>query len=306
MKWLRLFLLLVLFAALTALFTILLRPLVPVVVHGGAGAPTAPPVDGWKATPGFGPSVLLPRHGQPASAPAATAAVPSPSAEKLPVGPKVAIIVTELGLDPGRERRMIDRLPPQISLAFLPAAAASHDLAVYAALQGREVWIGLPMQPRGWPRISPGEGMLKLGDPPARNARRVEWALGRIDNPMGAYVMMGSAFTTDAAALAPVAQAVRRHGIVLLDTRSTPHSRVAAVVGAAGGRVLVNNIFIDHRTSAAAIDANLAQLVAQARRHGTAIGLARALPVTVERVSAWAATLDKAGVTLVPAARLAR
>lgn len=293
------FLIAVAFVAVSMLFTMMLRPL-------------AQPRQGAQVAAAR--EIALPEAALAARQPEARpgfseATIPAPAGPlkpaALPEGPKIAILVTELGGDEARGNNAIDKLPAVFGLAFLPGQKASRPLARKAAAAGHEIWIGLPMQPKGWPRISPGPNTLLVDAPPTENAKRVEWALAQVDRPAGAYTMMGSAFTASAAAMAPVADAIRRHDIVLLDARSIGATVAAKSVRAAGGKALSNDMFIDGEPTRKAISAALDRLVRQARANGEAIGIARGLPVTLDMLPAWAATLEEKGVTLVPPARLA-
>src|SRR3546814_18443567 len=100
--------------------------------------------------------------------------------------PKIAILVTELGGDAELGVTAIDRLPAGFGLAFLPGQAATRTLARRAAAVGHEVWVGLPMQPQGWPRVSPGPNTLLVDDTEVINAQRAELAPGPVDRLSGA------------------------------------------------------------------------------------------------------------------------
>jgi uncharacterized protein len=47
-------------------------------------------------------------------------------------------------------------------------------------------------------------------------------------------------------------------------------------------------------------DRVLANLETMAKDHGTAIGVASALPISIERIGAWSKTLESHGIMLVP------
>src|SRR3546814_16680443 len=118
--------------------------------------------------------------------------------------PKIAILVTELGGDAELGVTAIDRLPAGFGLAFLPGQAATRTLARRAAADGHEVWVGLPMPPKGSPRVSPGPTTLLVDDPSALNATRVAWALAQVARPSAAYQKMGSGFPPPPTPTAPL------------------------------------------------------------------------------------------------------
>lgn len=277
------------FVAASALFAMLLRPLADQRTRPDEGVAIQDAIgtDGARATP-TAPGML-----------AADQTVP-------PNGPAIAILITEVGADQALGETAIEKLPAPFGIAFLPGQQATRALARKARLDGHEVWVGLPMQPKSWPQVSPGPNTLLVADTAAANAKRLEWALSQVDHPSGAYTMMGSAFTANAQAMAPVAEAMVRHGLVLLDARSIGSTVAASTVAEAGGRALTNDLFIDMDPRPEAINAALDRLVKHAKSHGKAIGIARALPTTIAVLPAWAESLEAKGITLVAPARLAQ
>src|SRR3546814_9769296 len=105
--------------------------------------------------------------------------------------------------------------------------------------------------------------------------------------------MMGSAFTSSPTAMAPVADAIRRHGIVLLDARSIGATVAARTVEEAGGKALSNDMFVDGEPTRRAISTALDRLIRQAKARGHAIGIARGLPVTLDMLPEWAARSEE-------------
>lgn len=242
----------------------------------------------------------------PASAPAPTVAaagkppaVAAPPPDR-PDGPLVAIVVTELGPNASAAAAAIERLPDAIDLAFSPYADASRTLSARAAEDGHAVWLSVPMQPKRYPRISPGENTLLTASTASENVQRLDWALARVSRPVGITNMMGSAFTESAAAMGPLAQALKARGLAYVDARSSGRTVGADVARRAGVPAAVNDRFLDEQATPAAIDANLAALEAIAKRQGSAVGFARALPVSIERLEQWSVDLEARGVKLVP------
>ena len=54
------------------------------------------------------------------------------------------------------------------------------------------------------------------------------------------------------------------------------------------------------RTASAEIDRTLVKLETLAKERGLAVGVASALPVSIERLGAWIKTLESRGIMLVP------
>lgn len=295
-----------LFVGLAALFATLLRPL----ADRGAAPALARVADPLEA-----PAVPAPAPPPPveaaAAADAADVAAPDLASAVAPPapppfapefkGPRIAVVLTDVGDDPRQARAAIERLPAPVGLAFTPYPDV-RALARAARADGHEVIAGLPMQPKAWPRVSPGANTLLVGAEPAENLRRLDWALARIEGASAVTGIMGSAFTESAPALRPVLGEVGRRGLAYLDARASARSRGVAAARDAGTRAADNDRFLDESGS---IAAQLAALEAQAKREGSAIGYARPLPATIEALAAWTATLDGKGLRLVPPSSLA-
>ena len=288
-----------LFAGAALLFAQLLRPLAGPMVE--AEAETAAPIVTARVEPAA------------PAAPVAVAAPPeAPALETIPPaqppyapefkGPRIAIVLTDVGDNPAQARAAITALPPNIGLAFTPYPDVAA-LTRAARADGHEIWAGLPMQPKSWPRVSPGNNTLLVGAAPADNLKRLDWALARVGgNAAGVTGIMGSAFTESEAALRPVLGEVGKRGLAYLDARASGRSVGVATARAAGVRAATNDRFLDESGS---IAANLAALEQQAKDQGSAIGYARPLPGTVAALQTWAATLEAKGILLVPPSSLA-
>jgi hypothetical protein len=57
---------------------------------------------------------------------------------------------------------------------------------------------------------------------------------------------------------------------------------------------------IDSVPTSAEIDRTLIKLETLAKERGLAVGVASALPISIERIAAWIKTLDSRGIMLVP------
>jgi polysaccharide deacetylase 2 family uncharacterized protein YibQ len=301
----------VLFLGMATLFAELLRPLAPsqaAVID--SDEPPAPPPSAGQRFGGTGVKVEPPLAEIPADELdkliAEEARAVAAKAAPLPEGPLVAIILTELGPDSKAANDAIQRLPAGVSLAFSPYADASRGLASAAKARGHEVWVSVPMQPKSYPRVSPGKNALLTAESAAENSRRLEWALSRVDAPVGITNMMGSAFTENAGAMRPVLGVLKAKNLMYVDARSSGKSIGEAEAKALGVAAATNDRFLDEPETAANIRRNLDDLIAAAKRQGQAVGFARPTPETIKQIESWAAGLDAKGVKLVGASFVAR
>ena len=70
--------------------------------------------------------------------------------------PRVALIVGGLGLNAVTTRAAIERLPPEVTLSFVPYADNLQSWIDQARAQGHEVMLEMPMEPTGYPDNDPG------------------------------------------------------------------------------------------------------------------------------------------------------
>ncbi len=218
--------------------------------------------------------------------------------------PRVAIIVMWLGLDTPATRRTIERLPPDITLGFMPYPEATADLMAEARGDGHETLLMLPMEPTNYPQDDPGPQALLARLSPDMNRQRLEWVMGRASGYVGVVSLMGGAFVTDGEAVSPMLQILARRGLIYVDNRPGAPSlapRLASEVGASRATV---DRRIDSVETRDAIDLRLRELEAIARERGAAVGVAHAYPVTLDRLVAWVATLDAKTIDLAPVSAL--
>ena len=68
----------------------------------------------------------------------------------------MALIVGGLGLNAVTTRAAIERLPPEVTLSFVPYADNLQSWIDQARAQGHEVMLEMPMEPTGYPDNDPG------------------------------------------------------------------------------------------------------------------------------------------------------
>ncbi|EMD81741.1 divergent polysaccharide deacetylase family protein [Pacificimonas flava] len=298
------------FVALAALFAHLLQPMSPAKANLPDGAAEH---DDDAAVPeqiAASSADMSGRRdedaGRQADAEAGAADTKPPATAPLPDGPLLAIVVTELGFNPASDRAAIERLPEGISFTFTPYAEGARALAEAARQQGHDAFLSVPMEPVSYPRVSPGRHtLLRRADADA-NREALEWALGRFGSLDGVTGMMGSGFTQDEAALAPIMAALGQKDLVFIDQKASPRSVADRVARDAGVPARANDIFLDEPATEASVRRRLDGLIAKAKARGYAIGYARPIPVSVDALAELSARAEAEGITLIGAARLAR
>lgn len=219
--------------------------------------------------------------------------------------PRIAVVMTGLGLGKEITEQAITALPGAISLSFSPYARDIERLMKRARQAGHETLIDLPMEPLDFPRDDPGPSTLLTSLSLVDNLNRLEWILGRAPGYVGVTTWMGAQFTTVEDALMPILQGLRERGLMFVDGRASSRSIATELASSIQLPRAFNNSFIDQTPAVRVIDRALASLEATARQQRYAVGIARPLPVTFDRLIRWAGTLEGKGIALAPVSAIA-
>jgi len=243
---------------------------------------------------------LLPKVGPDGATPAQIYARPlGPAPATKPAG-RIALLVGGLGISQNGTAEAIAKLPGQVSLGFAPYGTELERSVQRARSGGHEVFLQVPMEPFDYPDNDPGPQTLLAGPKAAENIDRLHWLLGRFTGYVGIVNFLGGRLTADEAALSPILREIAGRGLMVVDDGSSARSLLAPSAVKAQIPTLKVDRVIDGVTRADAIDQELQKLEALARERGVAVGAATALPVSVERIVRWAATLEAKGIAIVP------
>ena len=219
--------------------------------------------------------------------------------------PWVAVMVTNLGLNRRITDAAIQLLPGAVTLSFSPYADDLEAWLEAARAAGHEVFMDLPLEPLDFPRDDPGPSTLLTNLSTADNLNRLEWVLGRAPGFVGVATWMGSQFTTVEDAMMPVLEGLKERGLMIVDSRGSSRSIATELASSIQLPRAFNNRFLDATPSIASIDRALADLETVAQEQRVAIGIARALPVSIDRIQRWAGNLQRKGVVLAPVSAIA-
>ena len=218
-------------------------------------------------------------------------------AAKMPV---IAIVVGGLGVGAAKTTDAIMKLPPAVTLAFTPYGADPAKLAERARAQRHEILLQVPMEPFDYPDNDPGPQTLLTTLTSEQNIDRLYWHLSRFQGYAGIANFMGERFTATDAVMQPIIREAAKRGLGYLDDGSSPRSAAGSLTAAQSMPFAKADFTIDAVPTSAEIDRTLVKLETLAKERGTAVGVASALPISIERLAAWIKTLDSRGIMLVP------
>jgi polysaccharide deacetylase 2 family uncharacterized protein YibQ len=215
--------------------------------------------------------------------------------------PRIAIVMSGLGLSGAATQAAIQGLPGGVTLAFQPFADNLQHWIRLARAAGHEVLLNLPMEPVDFPASDPGPRALFVAYAPEENIERLEWALSRVSGYIGLLNHMGSRFTTSREAMLPIMTTLEQRGLAFVDARVSARSVATMLATEKNVPRAINDRFLDAReVSRGTVDARLAELESIASEVGVSVGIGQAFPVTIERMREWAATLNGKGIVLAP------
>jgi polysaccharide deacetylase 2 family uncharacterized protein YibQ len=218
-------------------------------------------------------------------------------AAKMPV---VAIVIGGLGVGAAKTTDAIMKLPPAVTLAFTPYGSDPGKLAERARAQRHEIFLQIPMEPYDFPDNDPGPQTLLTSLSTDQNMDRLYWHLSRMQGYAGITNFMGTRFVATDAAMQPIIREAAKRGLGFFDDGTSPRSIAPQAAASAAVPFGKGDIAIDAVPTPTEIDRALNKLESTARERGTAVGTASALPVSIERIGAWARTLGDRGILLVP------
>jgi polysaccharide deacetylase 2 family uncharacterized protein YibQ len=227
-------------------------------------------------------------------------AVPAPAFDGQPL---IAVVIDDLGLDRRRSARAA-ALPGPLTLAWLPYANDVGRQAAAGRAAGHETLLHAPMQPQG--NENPGPHALTLDLAPDEVRRRVAGYLALLPDAVGLNNHMGSQFTRDRRAMAPVIAELKERGLLFLDSRTSGSSVAADAAREGGVPYAVRDVFLDNELDADYVTARLAELEAAARRQRAAVGIGHPHDVTLDALERWLKELPARGFALAPISTIVR
>ncbi|SRR5579883_1081273 len=285
---------------------------VKIVRNGGAPPPGSliievPETIGLHLTPAPDPRLveksrygLLPRIGPDGARPAEIYARPPLVPANLKGAPRVALLIGGLGLNEEGTAEAIRQLPGAVTLGFAPYGAAVERQVAAAREAGHEAILQLPMEPFDYAVDNPGPHTLRASAGEAQTLDDLHWLMGRFPGYVGVSNYLGAKFTADESALSPVLRDIADRGLLYVDDGSSPRSLAGSLAGRLNLAAISADVVIDAAPRPQAIDEALLRLEGLARANGAALGVAAALPATVERVARWARSLEGRGLALTP------
>ncbi|MDW7646211.1 MAG: divergent polysaccharide deacetylase family protein [Desulfuromonadales bacterium] len=228
-----------------------------------------------------------------------------PALPDAPAGPRVAIIIDDVGRDLATARKILDIDLP-LNVAILPFSHKAVEVDQLLYQQGREILIHIPMEPQGYPEKNPGPQALFVNLDQDEIRRRFATYLQRVPHATGGNNHMGSRFTEEREGMRTVLDQMNKNSLFFVDSLTTPRSVAYAEAVKMGIPSIERDVFLDNVQDTSRILAEIRKLVALAHRQDTAVGICHPHPETLEALRQSVRIFQESGVTVVPVSQLLR
>ena len=203
--------------------------------------------------------------------------------------PRLALVVANLGLDLTNTELLINRLPPDVTLAFSPYALELARWLKQARDTGHETLIMLPVASDAPGAGDPGPLGLNQTLSDRENMARLEIILSRAPGVVGVLVPTDAFFTHGNSS--PLLAALLQRGVLFVGP---------TVHGLRNPPVAVISDVIDRSPWKSAIDARLALALANSRSQREQVLVVSPRPVALATALPWLDGLAEQGVALAP------
>lgn len=216
--------------------------------------------------------------------------------------PRLAIVISGLGLSDLATETALSELPPAVTLSFLPSAGNTALWLQKAREKGHETLLDFSLEPFDDPHQYVGPHTLFASLDPSQSLDRLRWAMSRGTGYIGLTTYMGVRFARSPQKLEPILREIKKRGLAFFDPRTTEEKTAKALAT----QLMLPRGFadriLDTQLSTGDIDDALHSLARLARRRGGAIGVGSAYPATIAAVAHW--LKRNRGVQIVPLSAL--
>ena len=214
--------------------------------------------------------------------------------------PRIAVIVSGLGLSPVSTEAAVRLLPATVTLAFDGYARDLEYWVPKARQAGHEVLLTVPMESADFPFMDAGPQALNSSLRPSDNVRRLEGFLVRATGYVGVLTHMASKFNTAGDKLRPMLQALNGRGLMFVDGTGTDDNLAPQIAAELDLPRAYRDLVLDDDPAPQAIGDQLSRAEAIARERAVAVVVARPYPSTLRVLSQWLDTIESKSLALVP------
>jgi polysaccharide deacetylase 2 family uncharacterized protein YibQ len=233
---------------------------------------------------------------------------PAPDVDRAPTGGRVALVLFGLSDDPAEASPFFELSAP-FAVTVVAGTKASRELFGLAHARGRELVVGLPLEPINYPSVNPGPETILVTMSPSQIAGRVKKVLDQAAPAVALSNHMGSLATQDMQVMGAVYREVRRARLTFLHVNPVPGAVCKSLAASTGIAYDEPDVVIDDEGRAddgKALERRWKLVLERARERGATVVWVRATPLTRRWLTSVAEPKRLQGVSLVPLSSVIR
>ena len=247
------------------------------------------------------------KSGAPAFLPASVV-----QAKKKPAGPakrdgapqvaskgNIVLILDDVGWD-HQPLHAAMALDTNVNFSVLPNTPNGAQFARQLHASGFEVLCHLPMEPEGFPSVSPGSGAVLTSMSDVEIAQATSTNVASVPFARGVNNHMGSRATKDRRVMRGVLESLPT-GMYFIDSRTTGSSVGFELAREMKVPTAARHVFLDDVQTDGAVREQLAELRRTAEERGTAIAIGHMYPITIHTLASVLPELRRDGFRLIRA-----
>ncbi|MEE8359316.1 MAG: divergent polysaccharide deacetylase family protein [Candidatus Omnitrophota bacterium] len=218
-------------------------------------------------------------------------------------GAKIAIVLDDWGYNLRNLNTLLEIEAP-ITLSVLPNLPYSRVVARNAYVDGKEIILHLPLEPREPMSLEKDTITTEMTDKEA--LENLERAILSIPHLKGVSNHMGSKATEDKRLMRTLFKKIKNDGFYFLDSRVTTRSVCFEMADDVGVKFAARSVFLDNELNTEYIKGQIRETARQALLTGWAIGIGHDRAVTVAALAEMIPQLKEMGIEIVPVSEIAR
>ena len=211
--------------------------------------------------------------------------------------PSISIIIDDLGYKQ-KEDILALSLPGPIAYAILPHAPYTKKIAEIASQNGKEILLHQPMQALENNELL-GPGALTLNMTHKEFVKTLEINISVISNIIGINNHMGSLLTRHPGHMQWLMNVLKKNKYIYVDSLTSTNSVAGEIAKKNKIPFLKRDIFLDNNTDLEYITKKFFELIALAKKEGTALAIAHPHSNTIKILSEFLQDIDAYGVKLI-------
>ncbi|AHA28314.1 divergent polysaccharide deacetylase family protein [Candidatus Liberibacter americanus] len=204
------------------------------------------------------------------------------------VGPRIAIVISGLGISKNGTQRVINLLPENFTLAFASNGNNLKKFMETSLNKGQETILQIPMQDFTILNSKDDPYVLKTNRSPKELSNIIYNSLNQATNYYGIMNYLGSSFLSDKSSIMILFNELANRKLFFLDDGSSRHNNISKELAANINLPYISSdLYLDYQYNRNDIRKKLKSLEYKARVSGKAIGVVVSFDENIEEILQW-------------------